>query len=58
MANNKGQPVDEFPSPRPAESSEEDSRRFHTYTVTENEGILAAEFPLEGQHGNDGSQKV
>jgi hypothetical protein len=36
-----------------AESPQEDARRFHSYTVTENERILAAEFPLERQHDNE-----
>jgi hypothetical protein len=36
-----------------AESSEEDARRLHTHTVTENEGILTTEFPLDRQYAND-----
>src|SRR4029077_5312447 len=47
----------ENPSPTLADSPEEDSRRLHTYTVTENERILIAEFPLQGQHDNDGPRK-
>lgn len=39
--------------PTLGESSEEDARRLHSYTVTENERILAAEFPLQGQHDNE-----
>jgi hypothetical protein len=35
-----------------AESPEENSRRHRSYTVTENNRILAAEIPLQRQHDN------
>ena len=35
-----------------AESPEEDARRLHPDTVTENKRILTAEFPLKCQHDN------
>jgi uncharacterized membrane protein len=37
----------------PAQFSDERARGFHPYTVTENHGILAAEFPLQRQDGNE-----
>jgi hypothetical protein len=40
-------------SPTLGDSSEEDSHRLHAYTVTENERVLIAEFPLERQDDND-----
>jgi hypothetical protein len=48
----------ESPSPTLANSPEEESRRLHTYTVTENEGVLIAEFPLQRQHDNDCPRQV
>src|SRR5215470_2831886 len=41
------EPEADQPLPMLAESPEEDARRLHSHTVTENEGILAAEFPLQ-----------
>src|SRR5579864_1649802 len=40
-------------SPTRAESSQEFARRLDCYTVTENERILTAEFPLQRQHDNE-----
>src|SRR5260221_6436400 len=45
----------EFSSPRLAKSSKEDTHRLHCYTVTENERVLTAEFPLQCQHDNERS---
>jgi len=38
--------------PARREFSEEYTRRPHSYTVTENDRIFAAELPLQRQHGN------
>src|SRR5579863_7240619 len=46
-------PAPQTLSPTLAESPEEDARRLHPYTVTENERILVAEFPLQRQHDNE-----
>src|SRR5271166_5957479 len=40
----------------PGESSQQNSRRLHAYTVAENHGILAAEFPLQRQDDNERPQ--
>ena len=49
-------PIMNYPSPTLAESSKEDAHRLHSYTVTENERVLTAEFPLQRQHDNERSQ--
>lgn len=51
------QPVPEGLSAALAESLEEDPRRLHSYTITENEWILAAEIPLQRQHDNNCPQE-
>ncbi len=40
-----------------AESPEEDAHRLHSNTVTENDRILTAEFPLQRQHDNERSHQ-
>src|ERR1019366_2914885 len=45
-------PAPEVFSAALGEFSEKDSRRLHSYTIAENNWVLAAQFPLQRQHGN------
>src|SRR5450631_3043763 len=45
-------PAPEVISTALGEFSEKHSRRLHSYTIAENNWVLAAQFPLPRQHGN------